>query len=325
MVQITKEGWDTVLKGWGFYDCTIAGEEYGFVLMRNGFENIAEGEEYRAQFLVKAHDTFRNLESEFLGASNISCIPKNKNNLFLMIDVYGRSLFSDTDDRTLGAEDKIKTKLPKTDIVSAFMNIVRVEQQLFAVASPSGIYRRIDDSKWKREKLPILFDKSDLAIQMHDLSGFSLTDMYAVADEGYAWHFDGKKWQQIMLPTNEDLENVCCTDEFVYIITLVGEVYKGRDDQWKLIGELAEGPIDTVYAFGKVWISTNFGVWTVDQNDQIQEYDLPEQAVGKTFRLDASYDHQKILGCGELGAVVFDGKEWECLFDLPAFSAQFDQ
>lgn len=326
MVKVTKEVWDSMLKDWSFCDCAIADEEFGFVLLHKDFvllhrerKDTDKETARKSKILKYKNSSFEQLESEILDISKISCIPKNKNNLFLMLDMDGRSLFSDSDEQILGLEKPISTKLANADFVTGFSNIKRIENQLFAVASPSGIYRRIKQSRWIREKLPVL------EISMYDLSGFSLTHIYAVAQKGYVWHFDGKKWNEIPRFTNEDLENVCCADEFVYIITLGGEAYKGRNDQWKSIGKVTEWPLNSVYAFGKVWISADLEIWTIDQDDQIEQYDLPEKIDGKFIWLDVAYDGQKILGCGPLGAALFDGKEWELIFDLPALSAEFDQ
>ncbi len=109
------------------------------------------------------------------------------------------------------------------------------------------------------------------------------------------------------------IHNVCCAgDDYVYVGMQSGSVLRGRENTWELIhtGTLTLPFKDIVWFAGKVWCTSDYGVWTID-NGKLTDADIPVLAHSCSGNL--SVGDGVMLLAGRYGAAVFDGKSWEQL------------
>ncbi|WP_239351528.1 hypothetical protein [Snodgrassella communis] len=111
------------------------------------------------------------------------------------------------------------------------------------------------------------------------IDGFSETEIYAGGGKGDLWQFNGETWRQVFFPSDMPLESICCgQDGFVYIGAQSGTVFKGRNDEWRMIhrGNLALSFRQMVWYLDRVWATSDYGVWKI-VDDEVIRADLPSE------------------------------------------------
>lgn len=87
----------------------------------------------------------------------------------------------------------------------------------------------------KIEALPPLRVEGDY-VTIEDIAGTSRNDFVAVTSDGYAAHFNGKRWATLDIPTNTDLTSICPLAGQNYAISGGdGVVLIGSGDQWQVL------------------------------------------------------------------------------------------
>lgn len=112
-----------------------------------------------------------------------------------------------------------------------------------------------------------------------DFDAWDENDVYAVGGHGDVWHFDGSAWRQVAFPSNEVLNSVCCGDDGnVYISGYEGVTWMGRGDTWRKIhnGGISLGFRDMVWYEDKVWCTSDYGLWTIE-NGRVRSADVPPE------------------------------------------------
>ncbi|EDW5023021.1 hypothetical protein QNC52_004520 [Salmonella enterica] len=151
--------------------------------------------------------------------------------------------------------------------------------------------------------------------------------MYAVGGMGTVYHFDGKKWQQIAFPTNKLLYTVCCGgDGFVYIADFDGAIWKGRDEKWTKIinGAMSMPFLDMGWFDGRLWCASDYGIWVLEDEKLVlamyaKHKPIPPEVAVLSKRIDVAPDGTVMVVCGYRGAAIYDGNEWNVLFDSMEF------
>ncbi len=108
-----------------------------------------------------------------------------------------------------------------------------------------GVWKRKSENNWflLGDGIPDIdyYGKDEELADAHgfnDIAGFSDSDLYACGGEGDLWRYDGIIWKQVDLPTNDELEHICCGDDgIVYITTGNNTIVHGRNAQWKVINQ----------------------------------------------------------------------------------------
>jgi hypothetical protein len=227
----------------------------------------------------------------------------------------------------------IDTKAPGGGRI-VFHKVVRAAGQVYVLGIFRKIYRRVGIDQWvdfssEGMGIPLPKDaatKSDyfLRLGFRDLSAFNANDMYAVGGDGDVWHFNGKRWTQIQLPTNKDLWTVCCAgDGNVYITEFSGTVWMGRDKRWVKLAEasIAPGyqPVDSVWFNDRLYLGGQEGLWTLDAKRKnlvpLDEVETKAPNPTNSGRLDLSPDGKYLLTAGPHGACINDGTGWTRLFN----------
>ncbi|HCT6969044.1 TPA: hypothetical protein OUJ01_001134 [Escherichia coli] len=151
--------------------------------------------------------------------------------------------------------------------------------------------------------------------KLRDIDGFSYDDLYVVGGKGNVWHFSGAEWEQINFPSNIYLETVCCAgDGYVYIGGQSGILFKGRGNKWEKVsaGGYSLPFEDIVWYAGKVWCTSDYGLWCLD-GDTLIPVDLPSEIAVAVGHL--SVGDGVMLMAGMYGAAWHDGQEWHLLIN----------
>jgi hypothetical protein len=146
-----------------------------------------------------------------------------------------------------------------------------------------------------------------------DIDGFSEEDMYACGGKADLWHYHGKLWTRIDLPTNAVLKNLCCADDGnVYITTNRKEVIKGRDATWEVIEqEETTDVLESIVSYdGKVLIATVPAIFTVE-GTVFKPASLGEPDMKSKAHLAAGNGILVVAGSDE--AALYDGKAWSVI------------
>ena len=154
-------------------------------------------------------------------------------------------------------------------------------------------------------------DEND-AIDFVDIAGPSESDIYAVGDE--AWHWDGARWTQLAMPTDEPLAAIkVMSADLIYIVGHNGTLLAGNardgfrdqstvDDNQNFTG---------VEWFGdRLFLASNFGMFTFDPaTRKIERYvtDLKPD-LKDTHMLEAKDGILWSFGFKDLA--WFDGSRW---------------
>ncbi|BAP56633.1 hypothetical protein THII_2336 [Thioploca ingrica] len=148
-----------------------------------------------------------------------------------------------------------------------------------------------------------------------DIDGFSESDMYACGGHADLWHYDGNQWEQIDVPANSVLENICCADDdWVYITTNRREIIKGRGEIWEVIQQdLTDEVFESIVCFnGKVLISTVSEIYEVT-NQGLEKETLGVPNMNSKAHL-ATGDGILVVAGGD-EAAIYDGKSWSVILE----------
>ena len=320
-----KDTWLDVGKGFTVYDCAYRGPDLqAFIFM----ESTERTEDLECRIVFTYNDEeepeerFYCVNYSGLDFPRIAFRPQPNETVVVTLNAFVYSYTPDEDD----PEDNFPGDLAGTNLVSPPAQIVRIGENLYTVGSARRMQKRIGNGKWQEitKEIPVPQAYLDVngdemsAYDWRDASGFSENDIYACGGHGDLWHFDGKIWRQVDFPSNELLNNICCAEDGnVYIGGNLGRLWMGRNDEWKLVSdnEFSMPWKDIAFFQGMLYLGSDFGLWTFNG----KEIATAETPVGIQLCagscIDISYEKDRLLTAGQHGACLFDGKNWEILFD----------
>lgn len=185
---------------------------------------------------------------------------------------------------------------------------------LYFCGGARSIGKRLGRNKWFSHTHNIPYDIDSMKIGhagFNDIDGFNENDMYAVGGYGDVWHFDGNIWSQIVFPTNQPIQTVCCGhDGLVYISCYEGLTFVGRNNSWTKIfnGGISLGFRDMVWFEDRVWCTSDYGIWTI-HNNKLQEQALPSEVRSCSGYLQANDNILLVAGMG--GAAFLENNKWQ--------------
>ena|GEM_PF-742759 len=206
----------------------------------------------------------------------------------------------------------------------AVTKLKTVDGYLYACGTLRSFGKRIGQGKWisYTQHFPTVDPSKGLRVGFNDFGAFSEYDIYLAGFRGDVWHFNGIKSRQIPIPTNIDLETICCAGNGeVYISGAKGMTFHGRGDRWERVEneEPYEDPVDLhfrdmVWYEKKVWATNDDGLWVIE-NNTIKEANVPDWVQDCSGNL--SVGNGVLLLAGEGGAVFRENGEWHkiLLFD----------
>ncbi|HAX4823064.1 TPA: hypothetical protein JZG24_003350 [Escherichia coli] len=323
---------------YGFYgnyitDCTIRDKSTYAFSARNeeeAEENDLTGEwnitKYACRFYIDKPDGKRVKKGTIKGWNRVYCAASTlPSNSFVYVDAEGDvyTILSGGNKR----EKRISDSFINENILPDYHGggpkyfAVYRAKMIFGyawVCGPRGnVARRIGEDQWEYRGHPFP-DSPDIGIlenqSFQDIDGFDENDMYAVGGRGMVWHYNGSAWQQIAFPTNIFLYSVCCgEDGEVYIGAQSGAVFKGRGDRWKQMipGGLANPFNDMVWFQDRVWVTSDYGIWTI-KDDVIEQPLIPDEVMVCAGSM--AVGDGVLLVAGEGGAAFHNGVLWQSLF-----------
>lgn len=209
-----------------------------------------------------------------------------------------------------------------------------IQGYLYAVGGFHSVCRRVGRNQWeslgfnlpipnnptKREYLDAIFEMT-----LEDIDGFAHDDLYIIGGQGRVWHCDGKQWRPIPFPSNMYLKSICCAgDGFVYIGAQSGTVFKGRGDQWTMLerGHMSLPFNDMVWHAGKVWCTSDYGLWYIEDG-KVKNAELPAEI--KVCAGHLSVGDGVMLMAGVYGAAYHDGEQWTLIFNAYAMDTLVEE
>jgi hypothetical protein len=154
------------------------------------------------------------------------------------------------------------------------------------------------------------------AIDLVDIDGPAENDLYAVGDE--AWHFDGRRWTQLDLPTDEPLAGikVLDADRIVFVghngTLLLGSAKRGftelssADDNQNFTG--------VEWFEGKLYLASNQGLFVYDTAPPQHERRIERCNTALQPELQDAHQLEALGGVlwsfGFKDLAWFDGRDW---------------
>lgn len=324
---MTENEYKERVDGYGIMGCAVRNSRVFYLLGRNlkqakKASAISEGTVEKrviSIFLDKPVDgrwSFSTLKGYQRLVGSASKLPVEQ-----MVTIDSSSVVFAIGGGTSGAES-ISDFIDKSNL-GAITRARTIDGYVYAVGSAHTVCRRRGKSDWEslnfnlpretREDFEDEERSDDMAFE--DIAGFSQSDLYTVGGRGIVWHCDGKKWTQIPFPSNMYLHSVCCAgDGNVYIGAQSGALFCGRDNHWKMInrGDLSLPFKDIVWHAGKVWCTSDYGLWTVD-NGKLVDADVPAEIKVCAGHLSAA--DGVMLMAGDSGAAFHDGEKWQLIYN----------
>ena len=155
------------------------------------------------------------------------------------------------------------------------------------------------------------------------MDGFSSNDIYAGGEKGDAWHYNGKKWSRLDLPSNFHIHTITCAgDGNVYMAGYTGGVLVGRDNQWRIIDAKGGNVFGSSAWFdGVMYFSGSSGLHYI-VNDKVVAYKFPkDEPLIYSFESGVvASSKDALVACGSQQALIFDGKVWKEIIGNPVLS-----
>lgn len=236
----------------------------------------------------------------------------------------------------LGGDQYEKEEIPTNDdgpLRGAVMRTRMIQGMAYVVGSGNTVCRRRGPNDWESLCLNLPRDttkrydaKKSGEMMLEDIDGFSHDDLYVIASRGIVWHFNGKAWRHIPFPSNMLLESVCCaSDGHVYIGAQSGTLFRGRGDKWEMLhrGNMSLPFKDIVWHANRLWCTSDYGLWTVNNGKVEPVEDLPSEIKVCAGNLSAA-DGVMLMG-GVHGAAFHDGQKWQLIFNQYQMEQSLEQ
>jgi hypothetical protein len=312
---LDNAGWKQRLKDWTITDCAIRDKNIIYLLAR---KNIPHEE----ASLSWDHDIPTRLVAIYLdeknpeknhGVSEVTGFNKPRCGVSRVPAAQGLIAARNADGQiyAVGGGKPSSMEFVSKGNHPGIQRIKCIQGISYAVCQGRNIFKRIDFNKWvsltKDIKKSKQVNDSD---GFYDVDGPQETCLYAVGGQGDVWFFDGKVWTQCSFPSNEQLSTVTVVDaDTVYIGGEGGNIWMGSGNKWTKVHEGNSSVLyrDTVWFDKKLWASSDFGLFVLD-NGILQRPTQAGSVIVASGHMDA-YDG--ILLCaGQSEVVMFDGKKW---------------
>lgn len=205
----------------------------------------------------------------------------------------------------------------------AVTRVKQINGWIYGCGSARSLFKRVDRNLWV-EVGPLPPMKKGQS-GFNDFDAFSETDIYAAGGKGDVWHYDGKAWHAVPFPSNMWIESVCCgQDGYVYIGAQSGSVFRGRNNEWKLIhkGDLSLPFKDMVWFGDRVYATNDYGLWEI-KDGVVHRSEAPIEITNCSGNL--SVGDGVMLLAGHYGAALHDGTGWTRLFSIIELERQANQ
>ena len=268
--------------------------------------------------------------------SNCSIVNNEKEkNSFLLVGWKG-DVFAQHGLLKSGKPNLVKEKNIPIEHNCTIKSIRTIAGKAYIVGAWHTVFRRDGVDNWKcilgnNPKEIELWQEQNLNLGFNDIGGFSENDIYACGGRGDLWHFNGKKWKELDIPTNLKLISLCCAnDGKVYIGCKNGVLIQGRDDSWEVVKSQADKDIlDMVWYKGKLYLACGMyglyiyenetiksasGVSTLHEMLEYEEGVLDKDVMTPASLHSLSTDGEILLLAGTDKVIAYNGKSWKVLY-----------
>ena len=195
------------------------------------------------------------------------------------------------------------------------LSIASISGRAYAVGMGRQVYRRDGRDQWTAIDEQIRPAKGDTKPYGFDtIAGFSETDIYAAGRYGEVFHYNGKTWTKLPVPTDQIITHACCAgDGNVYLCGRNGLLLKGRGEEWKVI---AHGKRDDLWNLAwfndRLYVATMKAVFWLSEEadgDYLNDVEWTNGDKPKTcLRLSAA--DGVLWSIGAKDVLSFDGTTW---------------
>lgn len=142
------------------------------------------------------------------------------------------------------------------------------------------------------------------------LDGYNGDNIYAAGYDGELWHYDGKRWTRIDLPTNVNLTAVkCAGDGYVYVSGYDGILLRGKEQTWDFIAKdnTTQTFWDIEWFEDCLYISTMLFLYRLKEND-LEQVQFDGDPPDTCYHLSAAKGVMWSIGGSDI--MSFDGRNW---------------
>lgn len=202
----------------------------------------------------------------------------------------------------------------------------RIGSSIYAAGGWRHVFKRIGKNNWLDITKNI--DRSDIIDKKGKgwntskstktgfgcVGGIAEDDMYAGGKHGECWHYDGKNWRPIDLPTNEFIYKiVAISSDQIYMACGGGILLEGSKDTWKVIKHPGEKDNFSQMVLFKIsiYVATQFQMYKLVEGKLVECNPAKQNVDIEVFchhYLSANDDI--MLMCGQTCAALFDGENW---------------
>lgn len=327
-MPITEEEFAVNLQGYLIVDCAVRNRRFLYFVTRNEDESaragaISEATVNKRLINYIAGEKFGNRLGHrwFTGRQRASIsASQEQEDKIVLVDSSGYVFAAG------GGVAEEEASIPKGKDGprrGAVRRVRMIDGRLYVAGSDHTVCRRRGRNDWESLTLDLplptraQFDNERLSEDMafNDIDAFSHEDLYVVGGRGVVWHCDGKRWRRVPFPSNMFLESVCCAgDGQVYVGAQSGTLFRGRGDRWQMLerGEMSLPFKDIVWHAGRLWCTSDYGLWTLD-GERLVKVDLPSEIAVCTGNLSVA--DGVMLMAGVHGAAFHDGERWHHIFN----------
>ena len=304
--------------GWWIYDCAIRKRDIFSFLLLEQKEDSANGLKKMVNYLPNELVGEKIGWVEFDGFQipriEVSQLPVNQA-IMVSLDCCVAALGAGMDDM-----EKAISMGKNGCLITSCHGLKNIGGMIYATGGWRSVCRRIGPDRWEsivdRASMPepARLDYGGTDGGFDALDGFNQQDIYCAGGAGDVWRFDGKRWHQCAVPTNQELSSVCCAgDGYVYIGMQMGSVMRGRENKWEIIhkGDMSLRFKDMVWYQGKVWCTSDYGLWVIENGKLREANEFGPEVYARSGNL-AVGDGVMLLA-GMQGATVYDGKSWSTI------------
>ncbi|MCQ4167260.1 hypothetical protein [Tahibacter harae] len=197
--------------------------------------------------------------------------------------------------------------------------VLAIDGLVYAVQGNRGLCRRSGPGRWESlcADLPVSgWWKQRDSLGFTCAAATSASNIYCAGGDGDLWYFDGGRWTELRFPGDSAVAQLrCAAADEVCIASQDGSIYRGSGDAWKQIGEggTMRSCRSLVAYRGRVWGSSDYGLWTID-GDRVAKAGLPADLDVPAGVLSAR--DGILLAAGGSGAAYFDGERWTGILDF---------
>ncbi len=328
---MNKKDYNDNMKGFSITDCIIVNNNtLVFVVYEDpdpseGYSVMAD---YIVKYIIYRLDIDKVGQRGWAGGTYYLKIEYDQNEKkIVLVDLHGKAW-----ENNQASEDFPLYELPFKDSTFSVHDLHAIHGNIYAVGRPRKLLKRVSHKTWIDLTNPGQFSYLhkeifeakkrgnilNLDFGFKSVDGFNQNNIYACGDVGDMWHYDGKTWEIVDVPSNSDLNKVlCANDGYVYVASERGGLLKGKDNKWEVLNQnlTQDDFIDLAWFKGILYVTTQENLYQVKNN--MFEI-VPSEEVNSLFSFHGVVSNGEILiAYNSENVLLFNGCSWETIVSPP--------